>query len=92
MSNKNKAYYEQPWWRGKTHIIDLPTPMEIGIEEVLDGKVVKRTVESRPLTVDDWAKMHSDAIASTDIKLKAEWDAERKKKTALKRLFKELNR
>jgi len=92
MSNKNKAYYEQPWWRGKTHIIDLPTPMEIGIEEVLDGKVVKRTVESRPLTVDDWAKMHSDAIASTDIKLKAEWDAERKEKTALKRLFKELNR
>ena len=92
MSNKNKAYYEQPWWKGKTHIIDLPTPMEIGIEEVLDGKVVKRTVESRPLTVDDWAKMHSDAIASTDIKLKAEWDAERKKKTALKRLFKELNR
>ena len=66
--------------------------MEIGIEEVLDGKVVKRTVESRPLTVDDWAKMHSDAIASTDIKLKAEWDAERKEKTALKRLFKELNR
>ena len=92
MSNKNKAYYDQPWWKGKTHIIDLPTPMEIGIEEVLDGKVVKRTVESRPLTVDDWAKMHSDAIASTDIKLKAEWDAERKEKTALKRLFKELNR
>ena len=92
MSNKNKAYYEQPWWRGKTHIIDLPTPMEIGIEEVLDGKVVKRTVESRPLTVDDWAKMHSDAIASTDIKLKAEWDAERKEKTALKRLFKELQK
>ena len=92
MSNKKRAYYEQPWWKGKTHIIDLPTPMEIGIEEVLDGKVVKRTVESRPLTVDDWAKMHSDAIASTDTKLKAEWDAERKEKTALKRLFKELNR
>ena len=66
--------------------------MEIGIEEVHDGKVVKRTVESRPFTVDDWAKMHSDAITKTDAKLKADWDAERKKKTALKRLFKELNR
>jgi hypothetical protein len=76
MSNKNRAYYEQPWWKGKTHIMDLNTPMEIGIEEVHD----------------DWAKMHSDAIASTDAKLKAEWDAERKKKTALKRLFKELNK
>ena len=49
MSNKKRAYYEQPWWKGKTHIIDLPTPMEIGIEEVLDGKVVKRTVESRDM-------------------------------------------
>ena len=92
MSNKNKAYYDQPWWKGKTHIIDLPTPMEIGIEEVHNGKVVKRTVESRPFTVDDWAKMHSDAITSTDAKLKADWDAERKEKTALKKLFKELNK
>ena len=92
MSNKKRAYYEQPWWKGKTHIIDLPTPMEIGIEEVHDGKVVKRTVESRPFTVDDWAKMHSDAITKTDAKLKSDWDAERKKKTALKRLFKELNK
>jgi len=92
MSNKNRAYYEQPWWKGKTHIMDLNTPMEIGIEEVHDGKVVKKTVDDRPLTVDDWAKMHSDAIASTDAKLKAEWDAERKKKTALKRLFKGLNK
>jgi len=92
MSNKNKAYYEQPWWKGKTHIIDLPTPMEIGIEEVHNGKVVKRTVESKPLTADVWAKMHSDAIATTDAKLKADWDAQRKEKTALKRLFKELNK
>ena len=92
MSNKNRAYYEQPWWKGRTHIMDLNTPMEIGIEEVHDGKVVKKTVDDRPLTVDDWTKMHSDAIASTDAKLKAEWDAERKKKTALKRLFKELNK
>ena len=91
MSNKNKAYYEQPWWKGKTHIIDLPTPMEIGIEEVHNGKVVKRTVDDRPLTMDDWGKMHADAITTTDKKLKAEWDAERKKKTTLKRLFKELN-
>ena len=92
MSNKSRAYYEQPWWKGRTHIMDLNAPMEIGIEEVHDGKVVKKTVDDRPLTVDDWAKMHSDAIASTDAKLKAEWDAERKKKTALKRLFKELNK
>ena len=92
MSNKNRAYYEQPWWKGRTHIMDLNAPMEIGIEEVHDGKVVKKTVDDRPLTVDDWTKMHSDAIASTDAKLKAEWDAERKKKTALKRLFKELNK
>ena len=80
MSNKKRAYYEQPWWKGKTHIIDLPTPMEIGIEEVHNGKVVKRTVDDRPLTMDDWGKMHSDAITTTDKKLKAEWDAERKKK------------
>ena len=92
MSNKKRAYYEQPWWKGKTHIIDLPTPMEIGIEEVHNGKVVKRTVESRPFTVDDWAKMHSDAIAKKDAELKAEWDSNRKEKTALKRLFKELNK
>ena len=39
MSNKKKAYYEQPWWKGKTHIMDLQTPVEIGIEEVHDGKV-----------------------------------------------------
>ena len=90
MSNKNRAYYEQPWWKGKTHIMDLNTPMEIGIEEVHDGKVVKKTVDDRPLTVDDWAKMHSDAITATDKKLKAEWDAKRKEKTTLKRLFKEL--
>jgi len=66
--------------------------MEIGIEEVHNGKVVKRTVESKPLTVDDWGKMHSDAIALTDAKLKADWDAERKNKTTLKRLFKELQK
>ena len=92
MSNKKKAYYEQPWWKGKTHIMDLQAPMAIGIEEVHNGEVVKKAVDDRPLTIDDWGKMHSDAITATDIKLKAEWDAERKKKTALKRLFKELNK
>ena len=35
--------------------------------------------------------MHEDAIASADKKLKAEWDAKRKEKITLKRLFKELN-
>jgi len=90
MSKKTKAYYEQPWWKGKTHVLDLQAPIEIGIEEVHDGKVIKKTVESRPLTVEDWGKMHSDAIATTDAKLKAEWDAKRKEKTTLKRLFKEL--
>tara|TARA_Y100000816_G_C26016234_1_gene531490 strand:- start:302 stop:541 length:240 start_codon:yes stop_codon:yes gene_type:complete len=47
-------------------------------------------LEGRPLTAEDWGKMHSDAIATTDAKLKAEWDAKRKEKTTLKRLFKEL--
>jgi|TARA_B100001094_G_C17759142_1_gene589562 hypothetical protein len=92
MSNKKRAYYDQPWWKGKTHIMDLNAPIDVGIEEVHDGKVVKKTVDSRPLTADDWGKMHSDAIATTDAKLKADWYAERKKKTTLKRLFKELNK
>ena len=92
MSNKKRAYYQQPWWSGKTHLIDLQAPMAIGIEEVHNGKVVKKTADDRPLTMDDWGKMHSDAITTTDKKLKAEWDAERKKKTTLKRLFKELNK
>ena len=42
--------------------------------------------------MDDWSKMHSDAITSADAKLKAEWDVKRKEKTTLKRLFKELNK
>ena len=42
--------------------------------------------------MDDWSKMHTDAIANADAKLKAEWDAKRKEKTTLKRLFKELNK
>ena len=73
MSKKAKAYYEQPWWKGRTHVMDL-----------------QASIEGRPLTVEDWGKMHSDAIAATDSKLKAEWDAKRKEKTTLKRLFKEL--
>jgi len=90
MYKKTRAYYKQPWWKGKTHVMDLKAPIEMGIEEIHDGKVVKRTVETKPLTAEDWGKMHSDAIAATDIKLKAEWDAKRKEKTTLKRLFKEL--
>jgi len=70
--------------------MDLQAPIELGIEEIHDGKTVKRTVETKPLTVEDWGKMHSDAIATTDAKLKAEWDAKRKEKATLKRLFKEL--
>ena len=90
MSNKKRTYYDQPWWKGKTHVIDLQSPIELGFEEVHDGKTVKKTVETRPLTVEDWSKMHSDAIVATDAKLKAEWYAKRKEKTTLKRLFKEL--
>jgi len=90
---KKIAYYQQPWWKGRTHVMDLPFPVPINIEEVKDGKVTSTIIETeKTLTVDDWGKMHSDAITATDIKLKAEWDAERKKKTTLKRLFKELNK
>ncbi len=35
--------------------------------------------------------MHEDAIERADKKLKSEWDAKRKEKTTLRRLFKELN-
>ena len=42
--------------------------------------------------MDDWSKMHSDAISTADTKLKAEWDAKRKEKSTLKKLFKELNK
>ena len=90
---KKLAYYQQPWWKGRTHVMDLPSPVPINIEEVKDGKVTSRIIQSeKPLTMDDWSKMHTDAIANADTKLKAEWDAKRKEKTTLKRLFKELNK
>ena len=90
---KKLAYYQQPWWKGRTHVMDLPSPVPINIEEVKDGKVTSRIIQSeKPLTMDDWSKMHSDAITSADAKLKAEWDVKRKEKTTLKRLFKELNK
>jgi len=93
MANKKKAYYDQPWWKSqRTQSIDLEYPIGIGIEEVTDGKVVSRTIESEPLTVESWSKMHSDAITKKDAELKAVWDAKRKEKTTLKRLFKELKK
>ena len=89
---KKLAYYQQPWWQGRTHVLDLDTPVPINIENVKDGKVTSTIIQSdKPFTVDDWTKMHEDAIESADQKLKAEWDAKRKEKTTLKRLFKELN-
>ena len=89
---KNLAYSQQPWWKGRTHVMDLPS-VPLNIEEVKDGKVTSRIIQSeKPLTMDDWSKMHSDAITSADAKLKAEWDAKRKQNTTLKRLFKELNK
>ena len=92
VTKKKLAYYQQPWWKGRTHVMDLPSPVPINIEEVKDGKVTSRTIRTeKPLTVNDWSKMHSDAIANADAKLKAEWDMKRKEKTTLKRLFKELN-
>ena len=45
MSNKKRAYYQQPWWKGKTHIMDLQAPMAIGIEEVHDGETVYTSVD-----------------------------------------------
>ena len=90
---KKLAYYQQPWWKGRTHVLDLPTPVPINIENVKDGKVTSTIIQSeKPFTVDDWTKMHEDAIANADAKLKAEWDAKRKEKTTLKRLYKELNK
>ena len=89
---KKLAYYQRPWWKGRTHVLDLPSPVPINIEEVKDDKVTSTIIQSdKPFTVDDWTKMHEDAIASSDEKLKAEWDAKRKRKTTLRRLFKELN-
>ena len=90
---KKLAYYQQPWWKGKTHVMDLPSPVSLDVEEVKDGKVTSTTVKSKEaFTMDDWSKMHSDAITNADTKLKAEWDAKRKEKSTLKILFKELNK
>ena len=90
VTKKKLAYYQQPWWKGKTHVMDLPS-VPLNIEEVKDGKVTSRIIQSeKPLTMDDWSKMHSDAITNADKKLKAEWDEKRKEKTTLKRLFKEI--
>ena len=90
VTKKKLAYYQQPWWKGRTHVMDLPS-VPLNIEEVKDGKVTSRLIQSeKPLTMDDWSKMHSDAITNADKKLKAEWDEKRKEKTTLKRLFKEI--
>ena len=90
VTKKKLAYYQQPWWKGRTHVMDLPS-VPLDIEEVKDGKVTSRIIQSeKPLTMDDWSKMHSDAITNADKKLKAEWDEKRKEKTTLKRLFKEI--
>ena len=90
VTKKKLAYYQQPWWKGKTHVMDLPS-VPLNIEKVKDGKVTSRIIQSeKPLTMDDWSKMHSDAITNADKKLKAEWDEKRKEKTTLKRLFKEI--
>ena len=90
VTKKKLAYYQQPWWKGRTHVMDLPS-VPLNIEEVKDGKVTSRIIQSeKPLTMDDWSKMHSDAITNADKKLKAEWDKKRKEKTTLKRLFKEI--
>tara|TARA_B100001029_G_C14983199_1_gene407310 strand:- start:373 stop:702 length:330 start_codon:yes stop_codon:yes gene_type:complete len=90
VTKKKLAYYQQPWWKGRTHVMDLPS-VPLNIEEVKDGKVTSRIIQSeKPLTMDDWSKMHSDAITNADKKLKAEWDEKRKEKTTLKRLFKEI--
>ena len=92
VTKKKLAYYQQPWWKRRTHVMDLPS-VPLNIEEVKDGKVTSRIIQSeKPLTMDDWSKMHSDAITSADAKLKAEWDVKLKEKTTLKRLFKELNK
>ena len=89
---KKIAYYQQPQWKGRTHVMDLPSPIPINIDEVKDGKVTSTIIETeKPFTVDDWTKMHEDAIENADKKLKSEWDAKRKEKTTLRRLFKELN-
>ena len=90
VTKKKLAYYQQPWWKGRTHVMDLPS-VPLNIEEVKDGKVTSRIIQSeKPLTMDDWSKMHSDAITNADKKLKAEWDEKRKEKTTLKRLIKEI--
>ena len=90
VTKKKLAYYQQPWWKGRTHVMDLPS-VPLNIEVVKDGKVTSRIIQSeKPLTMDDWSKMHSDAITNADKKLKAEWDEKRKEKTTLKRLFKEI--
>ena len=62
---KKLAYYQQPWWKGRTHVLDLDTPVPINIENVKDCKVTSTIIQSeKPFTVDDWTKMHEDAIAN----------------------------
>ena len=37
-SEKKLAYHEQPWWQGRTHVLDLDTPVPINIENVTQIK------------------------------------------------------
>ena len=63
------------------------SPIPINIEEVKDGKVTSTIIETeKPFTVDDWTKMHADAIEQL-IKLKSEWDAKSKRKDYSKKII-----
>ena len=49
VTKKKLAYYQQPWWKGRTHVMDLPS-VPLNIEEVKDGKVTSRIIQSeKPL-------------------------------------------
>ena len=95
ISPENKmieGYMDKPWWRNQLHIIDLPSPIELGIvDDGDDGtKLIKK--QERPFTIEDYGKMYQDGIAAHDKKLKAAYDKRVKNRSALKKLHKEMNK
>ena len=95
ISPENKmieGYMDKPWWRNQLHMIDLPSPFEMGV--VTDGddgtKLIKK--QERPFTIEDYSKIYQNGIAAHDKKLKAAYDKRVKNRSALKKLHKEFNK
>mgnify|MGYP003648573193 CR=1 FL=1 len=58
------GYMNKPWWRNQLHMIDLPSPFEMGV--VTDGddgtKLIKK--QERPFTIEDYSKIYQNGIAA----------------------------